>query len=167
MCLVEGNIDDMTSFIKLKSEFCIWVFNPQKRGLRKLWSFSLSPIKPSLSNHSWDHEHVSAFTVQTRIDTRWVDLHSLLVHWFLLHIPEWCISSPLDHIGVWGSLWIFGVGEWRRGCTWLFDYFYTIQKISHSPRFSYLFLFQINTHVILILDCSKQKIFYFYFSLIH
>ena len=128
---------------------------------------SLSPTIHSLSDPSWDHEHVSAFTVQTRIDTRWVDLPSLRVHWFLLHIPEWCISSPLDHIGVWGSLWIFGVGEWRRGCTWLFDYFYTIQKISHSPRFSYLFLFQINAHVILILNYSKQKIIYLYFSLIH
>ena len=100
----------------------------------------LFPTNLFLSDHSWDRDRVSEFTVQTRIDTRWVDLPSLLVHWFLLHIPEWCISSPLDHIGVWGSLWIFGVGEWRRGCTWVFDYFYTIQKLvihQDSPIFSF------------------------------
>ena len=39
---------------------------------------SLSPTIPSLSDPSLDHEHVSAFTVQTRIDTRWVDLPSIV-----------------------------------------------------------------------------------------
>ena len=39
---------------------------------------SLSPTIPSLSDPSWDRVRVSAFTVQTRIDTRWVDLPSIV-----------------------------------------------------------------------------------------
>ena len=76
---------------------------------------SLFPANPSLSDPSWDYEHVSTSLVQTRIGIRWVDLPSLHVRWSHPHIPEWCISYPLDHSWVSGSLWIFGVGEWRRG----------------------------------------------------
>ena len=108
--------------VLLKGTLMTWLhlsnLNPNSASefsiLRKeVWEnsgVSLSPIKPSLSNHSWDHEHVSTSLVQTYINTRWVDLPSLHVRWSHPHIPEWCISFPLDHSGVWVSLWIFGVG---------------------------------------------------------
>ena len=91
---------------------------------------SLFPANPSLSDPSWDYEHVSTSLVQTRIGIRWEDIPSLHVRWSLLNIPKWYISFPLDHSGVWVSWWIFDVGEWRRGCSRLF--------IHHkSPIFSF------------------------------
>ena len=115
--------------VLLKGTLMTWLhlsnLNPNSASefsiLRKeVWEnsgVSLSPIKPSLSNHSWDHEHVSTSLVQTHIDTRWVDLPSLHVRWSHPHIPERYISFPLDHSWFWLSWWIFYVGEWRRWCS--------------------------------------------------
>ncbi len=71
----------------------------------------------------------------------WEDLPSLRVHWFHHHITEWYISFLPVHSALWVSLWIFSVGEWRRGC-WLiiiFNYF----KFSICTSRNFIWIFQV------------------------
>ena len=110
-------------FIGKNGIMVVWVlnlnFDSKSSEMRSEKSLEfLSPTIPSLSDPSWDRERVSTFLVQTRIGIRLEDLPSLHVRWSHPHIPEWCISFPLDHSRLWESWWIFDVGEWRRGCSY-------------------------------------------------